>query len=241
MIIVVGFTHSDRKRDYIPSDDGWRRGARHTQVALRLETALERTPQAWAEALFTVTNVPAVGDDPAEQAVAAAIAARPTTPEGWRSVTVGDTVWAGGRWLACESVGFTDLGGVDWRVDDCTRRTEEGERWPEPGDAVRLAAPWPWAGSLVDVGDVGVIEGGLGERPEHAGICFRHGTFRGHGYVSSSGGPATIATELARLRPTGEDVLMDVWEWNERGPGMGNGRYYQVLVPLWDWHPGSDE
>ncbi len=136
------------------------------------------------------------------------------------------------RWYAGESV-------RGWKP---YRATLPG---PQGGDAVRLAVPWMG----VDAGAIGVMGGYVGQVPEDAttSICFRAHTFRGRGaypydgtarqVVSCSGGPATIATDIADLAPTGDTITLRVWRWDHRGPGAGHGEDYTVTVPVWEWTP----
>ena len=131
---------------------------------------------------------------------------------------------------------------------------------PEGGQAVRLTAEWPWAGSLIKVGAIGVINGFVGY-PAEGGlhICWDHSTFRGWGgygcpehdfrsprlleyyeqhpsaiSVSSSGGPATIMLPPKLLRPTKEIVSVKFWCWKDF-PKAGGGYHYVLDVPLWEW------
>jgi hypothetical protein len=89
----------------------------------------------------------------------------------------------------------------------------------------------------VRLGSVGVIDGMVGEDLDDASITFNARTFRDDSHVSCSGGPATIRTAVAELRPTEETVTLNVWHWNRYGPGAGNGECYTVTVPIWDWYP----
>jgi hypothetical protein len=115
---------------------------------------------------------------------------------------------------------------------------ERGDR-PMPGDAVRLASPWKW-GRLA-TGEIGVIDGVVDQYPDngHAVITFNASTFRDDRVVSSSGGPATIASDLATLTPTMEHIKLRVWKWKDGWPGAGNGQSYYVSVPVWEWNPGE--
>ncbi|MBB1153490.1 hypothetical protein [Amycolatopsis dendrobii] len=115
---------------------------------------------------------------------------------------------------------------------------------PMPGDAVRLAAPWPWAGNMVSVGDIAVIGGMVGKYPDdgHASITFNASTHRTETVVSCSGGPATIATDLSTLRPTGDRTQLTVWRF--RGGWLAradSAKYYVVDVPVWEWSPGATD
>jgi len=110
---------------------------------------------------------------------------------------------------------------------------------PMPGDAVRLATPWRWGGSLVKLGELGVIGGMVGQYPEdgHASITFNASTHRTKTVVSCSGGPATIATDLGTLTPTDERVTLTVWRFRGSLPESGGGKNYSVDVPVWNWSP----
>lgn len=110
---------------------------------------------------------------------------------------------------------------------------------PMPGDAVRMATPWRWAGSLVKPDALGVIGGMVGQYPEDglASITFNAITHRTETVVSCSGGPATIATDLSTLTATDERVTLTVWRFRGRLPESGGGKNYSVDVPVWSWSP----
>lgn len=110
---------------------------------------------------------------------------------------------------------------------------------PMPGEAVRMATPWRWAGSLVKPDAVGVIGGMVGQYPEdgHASITFNASTHRTETVVSCSGGPATIATDLSTLTPTDDRVTLPVWRFRGGFPRRGGSKTCTVNVPVWDWHP----
>jgi hypothetical protein len=86
-------------------------------VTITVEAAgIHLTPQQWAEAVFVASNDPHPLTDPttaADRAVAAirhALASQVHFPV--RSVSVGDTITAGGVMLACQPIGWqavTDL------------------------------------------------------------------------------------------------------------------------------------
>jgi hypothetical protein len=119
---------------------------------------------------------------------------------------------------------------------------EAGPRGPQGGDAVRLTTAWYEA----NVGDIGVLDGFVGQPPPGgaASITFNPATFRGaanggHVLVRASGGPASISTPLRELTKTGQPQPLPVWR---RGrPGRGRRQEYTVTVPLWDWTPGSPQ
>jgi hypothetical protein len=118
MVVTLGFTQSDRTRDYSSFTDGYQLGARQVAVTITVEAAgIDLTDQQWAEAVFVASNdptpPPADPTTPADRAVAAirhSLATQARFP--LRSVSVGDTVTCGGVMLACQPVGWqavTDL------------------------------------------------------------------------------------------------------------------------------------
>lgn len=117
MLVTLGFTQSDRSRDYSSFTDGYQIGARQIAVTITVEAAgIDLTPEQWAEAVFVASNDPHPLTDPttpADRAVAAirhALATQIHFPT--RSVSVGDTITAGGVMHACQPVGWravTDL------------------------------------------------------------------------------------------------------------------------------------
>lgn len=117
----------------------------------------------------------------------------------------------------------------------------EGEpqpRPPLPGDAVRVAAPWNWGEPWVKVGDTGVLDGVVGSPiTSHTRITFRFSTFRDDDVVSSSGGPATIATPVEELTRTDDTTTIPVWEWRDGFPHAHNSIRYSIAVPVWEWRP----
>lgn len=121
------------------------------------------------------------------------------------------------------------------------------QRCPMPGDAVRIVNH---GFSISKIGSIGIIQGIVGRYPEDhlAGICFAaYSLFRGKSsaystrpeYVSCSGGPATIATDLRTLTPTDESKTLTAWRWKSL-PCANGGEQYQVTVPLWDWDPKAE-
>lgn len=111
---------------------------------------------------------------------------------------------------------------------------------PNAGDAVRLMAPSPGMPELA-VGKVGILDGILGHPSDTGGasIIWNPRTYRDDTHVSVSGGPGTIWTPYAELRPTGEIVTVRVWRFKDDRRAAGNGVESTVDVPLWDWYPGE--
>jgi hypothetical protein len=118
LLLMLGFTQSDRARDYASFADGYELGTRQITVTVTVEAAdLDLAPQAWAEAVFIASNdptpPPAEVTTPVDRAVAAIRHALTTQARfPLRSVSVGDTVIVGGVMLACQSAGWqpvTDL------------------------------------------------------------------------------------------------------------------------------------
>lgn len=124
MMIIVGFTQSDRANDYFPAMDGYRDDAEQVLVPLRLRddaAAGVTVPQGltgiqWAHALFAASNLPpeaygAGQEPPAVTAIRHALETEP--PKYWQSMSIGDTitvngeVWACGRGSSWELVGRT--------------------------------------------------------------------------------------------------------------------------------------
>jgi hypothetical protein len=106
------------------------------------------------------------------------------------------------------------------------------------GDVARLAVPWRWAGSMVTVGDLGVLGGMVGKPiTTGTGITFKARTFRDDRVVSCGGGPATIHTPVDELTRTGDTATITVWEWRDGFAHAHNGIDYTVTVAVWDWYP----
>lgn len=113
-------------------------------------------------------------------------------------------------------------------------------QFPRGGDAVRVAAPWKWAGSMVKVGQIGIIGGSVEhDKTQDVHITFNYSAFNDGRSCSCSGGPATIATPIGELKPTGETVKVRCWMWNDGMAQAHNGRDYQREVRLWDWYPDT--
>jgi hypothetical protein len=109
VIIVLGFTRSDRAAGYISFSDGYRVGARQVTVTIALEgDGLQYSAEDWAEAAFVASNYP--GQAPAGPARAIQLALAEQVDHLLRSLSVGDTVTVRGQMWACESNGW-------WRVE----------------------------------------------------------------------------------------------------------------------------
>ena len=115
-------------------------------------------------------------------------------------------------------------------------------RFPRGGDAVVLLSPWKWAGSLVNVGDIGIIDGMVQENAtEDVQITFRYSAFNDGEVCSVSGGPGTISTPITELfRMPGQKEIV-FWRWKHGIPGANRGCHYQKLVPVWGWTPSNDK
>jgi hypothetical protein len=109
---------------------------------------------------------------------------------------------------------------------------------PRGGDAIRLAAPWAW-GYEVAVGEIGVLGGHIDRDSDGGSVTMRASTHRCRrdGWVSCSGGPATIHTDPTELQPTTDITVLRVWDWGKNLSGAGNGVDYIVKVRVWDWFP----
>jgi hypothetical protein len=122
LTVRIGYTISDRDRDYIPTRDGYRPGAAQHSVTVELPDRPELarlTGFELAEAVFVATNAPRHlwRSIAAAAAVAEALLGPTSTlPDEQRrhlrALSVGDTVTVAGRTLACEPVGFTDITGT---------------------------------------------------------------------------------------------------------------------------------
>lgn len=105
MIIMLGFTVSDRDAGYVSFTDGYRPGAQQESVAVALEgDGSQLTGQQWAEAAFVASNHP--GEAPTAAARAIQLALAEQAPGSVRSVSVGDTVTVHGETWACENTGW---------------------------------------------------------------------------------------------------------------------------------------
>jgi hypothetical protein len=117
MIITLGFTESNRSRDYSSFADGYRIGAQQVSVTIALEGDGRRLPaQLWAEVVFTASNHP-LSTDPLVVAVQHALAEQVHTP--LRSLSTGDTVTVHGEMWACESTGWRRVDNSE--IDDLSR------------------------------------------------------------------------------------------------------------------------
>jgi hypothetical protein len=117
--VRIGYTISDRDRDYIPTSDGYWPGAAQHHVTIELPDRPELSSLSGpelAEAVFVATNAPADlrRSVPGAAEIAEALYGPASNlPEQQRrhlrALSVGDTVTVAGRTLACEPVGFTDI------------------------------------------------------------------------------------------------------------------------------------
>jgi hypothetical protein len=112
MIIVLGFTRSERAANYFPTMDGYRPGAEQVLVPLHLRADADAgvtVPQGltgiqWGHAMFAATNLPpaAYGADqepPAVTAIRHALDVEP--PRFWQAMSIGDTLTVNGEVWAC--------------------------------------------------------------------------------------------------------------------------------------------
>jgi hypothetical protein len=105
VIIILGFTESDRAADYISFSDGYRVGAPQETVTIALEgDGSQYSAEDWAEAALVASNHP--GEAPAGPARAIQLALAEQAPGPLRSLSVGDTVTAHGQMWACEDTGW---------------------------------------------------------------------------------------------------------------------------------------
>jgi hypothetical protein len=129
VIITIGFTESDRARDYSSFSDGYRIGAWQASLTIALEGAATGVPdEDLLEAVFA-----AAGNHPAPQTLtglAGAVfhALAEQVHHGFRSLSVGDTVTIKGQMWACDPAGWH-------RVDASTAACET-----PAGGPYRLAA-----------------------------------------------------------------------------------------------------
>jgi hypothetical protein len=114
VIIILGFTESDRDAGYISFSDGYRPEARQQLVTITLEgDGSQYDAEELAEAAFVASNHP--GEAPTGPARAIQLALAEQAPGPLRSLSVGDTVTVHGQTWACENSGWQ-------RID------------PQPGD-----------------------------------------------------------------------------------------------------------
>lgn len=112
---------------------------------------------------------------------------------------------------------------------------------PRGGDAVRLAQPWAWAGDMVKLGATGVLDGHVDRESDGGMITFHPSTHRDRksGWVSCSGGPATIHTPAAELRPTTDTTVLSAWDWGRNVFSADKSVSYFARVRVWDWIPND--
>lgn len=122
LTVRIGYTISDRDRDYVPTSDGYRPAAAQRSVTVELPDRPELarlTGPELAEAVFVATNAPEDRWRSTPGAVEVAevlFGPASNLPDEQRrhlrALSVGDTVTVAGRTLACEPVGFTDITGT---------------------------------------------------------------------------------------------------------------------------------
>lgn len=139
--VSIGYTRSDRTRgragNYIPSTDGYQPGAAQDIVTIELPASsqLGQLPiHELAEAVFVATNAPypsfrngTEGADEIAEALNRLTDPFPAGRRGLRSLSVGDTVTAHGRTLACLPVGFAEVPGYQPPGQDTTRTPEQAD------------------------------------------------------------------------------------------------------------------
>lgn len=143
---------------------------------------------------------------------------------------------AGPITLSQHPSGVHQVAPVPWNLEiqDHTRCGDQALT-PMPGDAIRLAAPWPWG--QLDAGTIGVL-GGAFDQPDRAStITFNARTHRSETGVSCGGGPATFHTEWSELRATTDITRIPVWRWKNGWSRAGEGEDYAAMVPVWEWYP----
>lgn len=106
---------------------------------------------------------------------------------------------------------------------------------PMPGDAVLVTE------DLIGVqaGQIGILEGTVGEARDSYLVCFHYSAFRGTNiggvagkeYVSCSGGPAWYI-DASDLEDTGHYRTVNFWRWQDM-PRRDGGEHYQLSVRVW--------
>lgn len=120
-------------------------------------------------------------------------------------------------------------------------------RVPMPGDAVRVVNVRD-GGALLRDGQIGIMEGKVGEVRDEYLTIFAYSAFRGRSsgcscdkdkpeYVSCSGGPGLFVPH-EWLKDTGENQEVHFWRWRDM-PRADGGEYYKLSVPLWEWNHGE--
>lgn len=114
--LIIGFTRSNRFRNYFPMSDGWRVEAEQDRIVLDYPDYME-TAHEVAERVFIATNAPeeAIARVQSQRELADMLAeyakahdAEPSFP-GLRALSVGDTVTYDGHTLACDRIGWRDV------------------------------------------------------------------------------------------------------------------------------------
>jgi hypothetical protein len=100
MIILLGFTESDRDADYVSFSDGYRLGAQHVSVAISIEgDGTSLSAEQWAQAAFVASNHPGQAPPGPARAIQLAPAEQVRFPLRSRqfpdTVTVHRQTWAG--------------------------------------------------------------------------------------------------------------------------------------------------
>ncbi len=103
--------------------------------------------------------------------------------------------------------------------------------YPQSGDAVLLTGHW----DIVKPGAIGILGGACHQKCEDFSITFNPSSFRGNGYVSCSGGPATMWTPSEEFTFSGRQASILFWRWRDGVAGADRGVYYRMVVPIWLW------
>jgi hypothetical protein len=114
--------------------DGYRPGATQDILTIQLPAG-SRLPQLplhdLAEAVFVATNAPGAafhdGVPGARQVASALTNPTPARRPRWRSLSIGDTVTANGRTVACQPAGFADVPGYQPPGEITTRSAERAD------------------------------------------------------------------------------------------------------------------
>lgn len=107
--------------------------------------------------------------------------------------------------------------------------------WPTGGIAVRLTGLWPWAGNLLDIGDIGIVDGYDDQPYCHLRIIWKFSAYRDNHLTSCSGGPGTIGLPAELLVPTQETMKVRFWKFKDALPSANNSVVYWLDVPVWEW------
>jgi hypothetical protein len=130
MIVTLGFTESDRSRDYSSFSDGYRIGARQLSVTIALEgKGTYLSAEQWADAVFAASNLSRPATDATVAPIQHALADQVQTP--LRSLSVGDTVTVHGQMWACEPDGWRRIDSPSGDPNRLVPRS--GHRIPQSG------------------------------------------------------------------------------------------------------------